>query len=150
MRTGGMKPWDEYGREAVAARLEPGEHLRALGACQTQPPLWCRWVFTPLVNVFLKKTYWVGITDRRAILAPRAKTYLGEQLGARRGPSTGIVAIPLDEVAYTAVPKQPVTLTLPGSPKPLRLLLVYFPGLRGYPNKSVYVSLFVAALKRPT
>jgi hypothetical protein len=83
------------------------------------------------------KTYWVGITDQRAIFVPRTKTY------ARKVPTSGIVSVPLGEVVYTAVPKHPITLTLPGNPTPLKLQLTYLPQLHGYADE------FVAALRKP-
>lgn len=52
-------------REALTPFLEPGEELRAVGAFQSGG----KWVELPKVTFFTIKNWWVGVTDRRLILA---------------------------------------------------------------------------------
>jgi hypothetical protein len=52
-------------REALMPFLEPGEELRAVGAFQSGG----KWVELPKATFFTIRNWWVGVTDRRLILA---------------------------------------------------------------------------------
>jgi hypothetical protein len=52
-------------REALTPFLEPGEELRGVGAFQSGG----KWVELPKATFFTMRNWWVGVTDRRLILA---------------------------------------------------------------------------------
>jgi hypothetical protein len=56
-------------REALAPHLEPGEELRAVGVFESGGNL----TELPKPTFFTMRTWWVGITDRRAILAKQGR-----------------------------------------------------------------------------
>ena len=74
-------------RESLTARLEPGEQLRAVGEFQSGGDL----RELPKATFFVNRNWWVGITDRRAILAKQS--YGGKLL------ENQIFSVPRENVA---------------------------------------------------
>ena len=56
-------------REGLTPYLEPGEQLKAVGAFQSGG----NWVELPKATFFVMRDWWVGVTDKRVILAKQTR-----------------------------------------------------------------------------
>lgn len=87
--------------EAFKPRLEPGEELRfTCTVTQFRAPAVVRFLFSwslllpifgPTIALFLSRTWFVGITQGRALLTPMKR-------GSATADASGVVAVPLGDV----------------------------------------------------